>query len=144
MRTPFGRSSRLALTTSSTSTAGSGRMPRRSRDTRESLGEVVPPSEADSSPRRVLIIVQNLPVPFDRRVWLEACALRDAGFQVSVVCPKAPGDPPFQELEGIRIRKYDPPPPTSGALSYAWEFAYCWVRTLVLVTARRQPAKDST
>jgi glycosyltransferase involved in cell wall biosynthesis len=85
------------------------------------------------SRRRVLIIVQNLPVPFDRRVWLEACALRDAGFQVSVVCPKAPGDPSFQEIEGIRIRKYDPPPPTSGVLSYAWEFAYCWARTLVLV-----------
>ena len=85
------------------------------------------------SRRRVLIIVQNLPVPFDRRVWLEACALRDAGFQVSVVCPKAPGDPSFQELEGIRIRKYEPPPPASGAISYAWEFAYCWVRTLVLV-----------
>jgi glycosyltransferase involved in cell wall biosynthesis len=83
--------------------------------------------------KRVLIIVQNLPVPFDRRVWLEACALRDAGFQVSIVCPKGPGDPPIQDLEGIRIRKYDPPPQTSGALSYAWEFAYCWVRTLVLV-----------
>jgi glycosyltransferase involved in cell wall biosynthesis len=86
-----------------------------------------------SSRRRVLIIVQNLPVPFDRRVWLEACALRDAGFHVSVVCPKAPGDPSFQEIEGIRIRKYRPPPPTSGALSYAWEFAYCWTRTLFLV-----------
>jgi glycosyltransferase involved in cell wall biosynthesis len=85
------------------------------------------------SRRRVLIIVQNLPVPFDRRVWLEACALRDAGFQVSVVCPKAPGDPSYQELEGIRIRKYNPPPPASGALSYSWEFVYCWVRTLVLV-----------
>jgi glycosyltransferase involved in cell wall biosynthesis len=83
--------------------------------------------------RRVLIIVQNLPVPFDRRVWLEACALRDAGFQVSVVCPKGPGDPSFQEIEGIRIRKYRPPPPTGGALSYVWEFAYCWTRTLFLV-----------
>lgn len=83
--------------------------------------------------RRVLIIVQNLPVPLDRRVWLEACALRDAGFQVSVVCPKAPGDPSFQEIEGIRIRKYAPPPPTTGALSYVWEFAYCWARTLALV-----------
>lgn len=82
---------------------------------------------------RVLIIVQNLPVPFDRRVWLEACALRDAGFQVSVVCPKGPGDPSFQVIDGIRIRKYRPPPPTSGALSYAWEFAYCWTRTLFLV-----------
>ena len=82
---------------------------------------------------RVLIIVQNLPVPFDRRVWLEACALRDAGFQVSVVCPKGPGDPSFQEIDGVRIRKYAPPPPTSGTLSYAWEFAYCWARTFALV-----------
>ena len=81
----------------------------------------------------MLIIVQNLPVPFDRRVWLEACALRDAGFRVSVVCPKAPGDPSFQEIDGIRVRKYAPPPPTHSTLSYAWEFAYCWVRTFVLV-----------
>jgi glycosyltransferase involved in cell wall biosynthesis len=88
----------------------------------------------------VLIIVQNLPVPFDRRVWLEACALRDAGFRVSVVCPKAPGDPSFQEIDGIRVRKYAPPPATHGALSYAWEFAYCWVRTfgLVLRAAARE------
>jgi glycosyltransferase involved in cell wall biosynthesis len=85
------------------------------------------------SRRRVLIIVQNLPVPFDRRVWLEARALRDAGFAVSVVCPKASGDPAFQEIEGIRVRKYAPPPPTHGTLSYAWEFLYCWLRTSVLV-----------
>ena len=83
--------------------------------------------------RRILIIVQNLPVPFDRRVWLEALALREAGFQVSVVCPKAPGDPSFEEIAGVRIRKYAPPPPTRGALSYGWEFAYCWFRTLALV-----------
>jgi glycosyltransferase involved in cell wall biosynthesis len=80
-----------------------------------------------------LIIVQNLPVPFDRRVWLEACALKEAGFEVSVVCPKAHGDPSFQELDGIRIRKYAPPPATTGTVSYLWEFAYCWARTLALV-----------
>ncbi len=85
------------------------------------------------SGRRVLIIVQNLPVPFDRRVWLEACALRDAGFQVSVVCPKAPGDPSFQEIDGIRIRKYRPTVATGGVVSFVWEFAYCWVRTSALV-----------
>jgi glycosyltransferase involved in cell wall biosynthesis len=85
------------------------------------------------SGKRVLIIVQNEPVPWDRRVWLEACALRDAGFRVSVVCPKGPGDPSFQDLEGIRIWKYAPPPPTASQLSFAWEFVYCWARTLVLV-----------
>ena len=41
----------------------------------------------------VLIIVQNLPVPFDRRVWLECQALRDAGYEVTVVCPKGDGRP---------------------------------------------------
>ena len=36
---------------------------------------------------RVLVIVQNLPVPFDRRVWLECRTLRDAGYDVTVVWP---------------------------------------------------------
>ena len=66
--------------------------------------------------RRILILVQNLPVPFDRRVWLEANALRDAGFQVSIVCPKGPGDPAYQELEGIRIRKYPLLPEATGTI----------------------------
>jgi glycosyltransferase involved in cell wall biosynthesis len=83
--------------------------------------------------KRVLIIVQNESVPWDRRVWLEACALRDAGFRVSVVCPKGPGDPSFHEVEGILIWKYAPPRPTASHLSFAWEFVYCWARTLVLV-----------
>ena len=43
--------------------------------------------------QRVLIIVQNLPVPFDRRVWLECQALTAAGYDVTVVCPKGKGDP---------------------------------------------------
>lgn len=38
--------------------------------------------------RRVLIIVENLPVPFDRRVWQEATTLVAAGYAVSVICPK--------------------------------------------------------
>ena len=42
---------------------------------------------------RVLIIVQNLSVPFDRRVWLECRSLIDAGFEVAVVCPKGPWRP---------------------------------------------------
>ena len=42
---------------------------------------------------RVLISVQNLPVPFDRRVWLECQALVSDGYQVAVVCPRGNGDP---------------------------------------------------
>lgn len=82
--------------------------------------------------RRILIIVQNLPVPLDRRVWLECQALTAAGYRVSVICPKGPNDPRRQTIDGVRIYKYAPPPTTSGALSYLFEFVYCWIRTALL------------
>lgn len=56
---------------------------------------------------RVLIIVENLPVPFDRRVWQEACALRDAGHEVTVICPQMRGYTQAEEvLEGIQIYRH--------------------------------------
>jgi glycosyltransferase involved in cell wall biosynthesis len=80
----------------------------------------------------VLIIVQNLPVPLDRRVWLECCALVEAGYGVSVICPKGPGEPSFQLIDGVHIHKYAPPRPAAGVLGYLVEFVYCWVRTALL------------
>ncbi len=89
----------------------------------------------------VLIIVQNLPVPLDRRVWLECQALTRAGYTVSVICPKGPGDPARQFLDGVTIYKYRPAPQAEGVLGYAWEFAYSWARTAALSVAawRRRP-----
>lgn len=56
---------------------------------------------------RVLILVENLPVPFDRRVWQEACALRDAGHQVTVICPQMRGYTQAEEvLDGIQIHRH--------------------------------------
>jgi glycosyltransferase involved in cell wall biosynthesis len=79
---------------------------------------------------RVLILVENLPVPFDRRVWLESKALTQAGWLVSVICPKGgPWTRAYEEIEGVHIHRYDPPPPTRGAASYVWEFLYCWLQT---------------
>ncbi len=55
----------------------------------------------------VLIVVENLPVPLDRRVWQEACALRDAGYRVVVICPKMRGFTAAEEkLEGIQIYRH--------------------------------------
>ena len=55
----------------------------------------------------VLIIVENLPVPLDRRVWQESCALRDAGFEVVVICPRMRGcTRPAERLEGIQIYRH--------------------------------------
>lgn len=81
---------------------------------------------------RVLIIVQNMPVPLDRRVWQECRALVDAGYGVSVICPRGDGQRRFQVLDGVCIHTYAPAPPTRGSLSYVYEFAYCWLRTLLL------------
>ncbi len=56
---------------------------------------------------RVLILVENLPVPFDRRVWQEACALRDAGYDVTVICPRMRGYTQAEEiLDGIQIYRH--------------------------------------
>ena len=77
----------------------------------------------------VLMIVQNLPVPLDRRVWLECRTLRNAGYDVTVICPKGPGDPSTQVIDGITIHKYRPAPSTTGLASYVYEFGYSWLRT---------------
>ncbi|MDI2097605.1 glycosyltransferase family 4 protein [Ruicaihuangia caeni] len=81
---------------------------------------------------RVLIIVQNLPVPLDRRVWLECQALTAQGYQVSVICPKGPGDPPYQLLDGVAIYKYRPAPQARGVAGFALEFAWSWLLTALL------------
>ena len=75
-------------------------------------------------PRRVLIVVENLPVPLDRRVWLEATTLTEAGYHVSVICPTGRGwDAPYEEIEGVHIYRYpEPPEAHSGARAYAVEY----------------------
>jgi glycosyltransferase involved in cell wall biosynthesis len=79
---------------------------------------------------KVLHLSENLTLPFDRRVWLELCALRDDGFAVSAICPTGDGHPERYEVrDGIHIWRYPAPPPTRGFLSYAWEFIYCWFQT---------------
>jgi len=91
--------------------------------------------------RRICIVVQNLPVPFDRRVWLECQALRAAGYEVSVVCPKGKGDPTYQELDGVHLFKYRAFPPITRQAMFLAEYAYSILATLAgLVRAwRREP-----
>ena len=83
-------------------------------------------------PRRVLVIVQNLPVPFDRRVWLEATSLTAAGYAVSVICPKAKGyTASFETLEGVDIYRYGLPIAAQGAVGFVMEFAWCFLRAFM-------------
>jgi glycosyltransferase involved in cell wall biosynthesis len=92
-------------------------------------------SKSERGRLRVLIIVQNLPVPFDRRVWLECQALTEAGYEVHVVCPKGPGDPTHENVDGVMLHKYRPSPAGSGLFGYVVEYSYSFVMTLWL-TAR--------
>ena len=83
--------------------------------------------------KRVLILVENLPSPFDRRVWQEAEALRDAGYTVSIICPTGRGcEAKFEALEGIHIWRYDLPMEGAGALGYLVEYATALFWTFVL------------
>jgi len=75
-------------------------------------------------PGRVLIIVENLPVPFDRRVWSEATTLRLAGHEVSVICPFGPDATAAHEvIDGIHIYRHPLPLEAKGKLGYLLEYA---------------------
>jgi glycosyltransferase involved in cell wall biosynthesis len=79
------------------------------------------------------MLVENLPSPFDRRVWQEASTLRDAGYVVSIVCPTGQGyEKRFEEIAGIHIWRYGLPAEAEGALGYALEYAAALFWTLLL------------
>ena len=83
--------------------------------------------------KRILILVENLPSPFDRRVWQEAGTLRDAGYSVSIICPTGKGCEKKRELiDGIDIWRYDLPKEGSGALGYLVEYSAALLLTFVL------------
>jgi len=82
-----------------------------------------PPQAGQRMARRVLIIVENLPVPFDRRVWQEARTLRDAGYQVAVICPTGRGhEQTYEHLEGIHIYRHPLPLEGKGPLGFLLEY----------------------
>jgi glycosyltransferase involved in cell wall biosynthesis len=85
--------------------------------------------------KKVLIIVENLPVPFDGRVWKEAVALQENGYTVTVLCPKGKGYSQGHEvLSGVHIYRHPTAKEGHSALGYMleylvalfWEFLYSW------------------
>jgi glycosyltransferase involved in cell wall biosynthesis len=83
--------------------------------------------------RRVLILVENLPSPFDRRVWQEACTLRGAGYEVSIICPTGPGcERRFEIIDGVHIYRYRLPLEAANAAGYLLEYLAAITQTFVL------------
>ena len=101
--------------------------------TQDSDGTDAPPRPRHG--RRVLIIVENLPSPFDRRVWQEATTLQAAGYGVAIICPVGEGyEARYECIDGVHIYRHPLPVEAEGALGYLleysaalfWEFALAW------------------
>lgn len=83
---------------------------------------------------KILLLVENLPVPADPRVWAEATTLQHRGFQVSIICPK--GSSQHQEgyicIENIHIYRYRLPLSKSKFLAYIAEYSIALLMTFIL------------
>jgi glycosyltransferase involved in cell wall biosynthesis len=84
--------------------------------------------------KRALILVENLSVPFDRRVWQESTTLRDAGWDVHVICPQGTkrDTEPFVVLDGVSIHRYPLTAATGGPRGYVKEYGSALWHTLRL------------
>ncbi|MBK6959469.1 MAG: glycosyltransferase family 4 protein [Nitrosomonas sp.] len=86
-----------------------------------------------SHPCRVLILVENLPSPFDRRVWQEATTLYDNGYAVSIICPTGKGyEKEYEIIDGIHIYRYRLPFEAEGAKGYLLEYSLALFHTFRL------------
>lgn len=91
----------------------------------------------------VLIIIQNLHVPFDRRVWLECQTLVGAGYDVTVVCPRGKDSKPYEVIDGVHVHTYRPYAPGGSAAGFVVEYAYSFLATARLaLRARRRDRFD--
>lgn len=76
-----------------------------------------------ASAGKILIIVENLPVPFDRRVWQEANSLKNEGYEISIICPKGKGyEKKFEIINDIYIYRHSLPFEARRALGYFLEY----------------------
>lgn len=94
--------------------------------------------------RRVLIVVENLPVPFDRRVWAEATTLAAHGYTVSVICPKGKGyEAEYEHHDGVHVYRHPLPVEGHGAWGYLREYGSAlWHEIRLALKVRRERGVD--
>jgi glycosyltransferase involved in cell wall biosynthesis len=84
------------------------------------------------TPLKVLFLIENSDVSADRRVWMEALTLAEAGHQVSVICPRQRGSAHHERRQGISIYRY-PLPSLAGIGGHLIEYAIAFPMTFLLV-----------
>ena len=94
-------------------------------------------------PGKALILVENLSVPFDRRVWQESQTLRDAGWDVHVICPQGTkrDTEPYVELDGVKIHRYPLTAATGGPRGYVKEYGTALWHTMRLARGINKAGK---
>jgi glycosyltransferase involved in cell wall biosynthesis len=95
--------------------------------------------------RKILIIVENLPLPFDRRVWHECRTLTAAGAQVAVICPTGKGyEDRYEEIDGVHIYRHSLPLDAKGASGYLLEYgAALWHEMRLALKIARKHGFDT-
>lgn len=80
--------------------------------------------------KHILLIIENEAVPFDRRMWNIALALREFGANVTVICPMfGPDSEKFTILDGIHIYRYRTTFSSGSVLGYVREYAIAFLKT---------------
>ncbi len=95
--------------------------------------------------KHVLVLVENLSVPLDRRVWQESRALVDDGFAVTVICPAGLNRDTEREvvIDGVRILRYPLRAATGGPLGYLREYSLAlWHTARLAAKVRREGPVD--
>jgi len=72
--------------------------------------------------KKILILVENLPVPLDRRVWMEATTLVETGYQGSDDRPKGKYSAFYEVMQNVRIYRY-PLPSLESVFGHFLEYA---------------------
>lgn len=102
------------------------------------------PQDQTSNPPRVLILVENLPSPFDRRVWQQATTLRAHGLNVSIICPTGKGyERKYEVIDGIHIYRFALHGEGEGAVGYLAEYSLAlWHTFRLAFKVRRERGFD--
>jgi len=83
----------------------------------------------------ILFIVENAPVPLDKRVWNEALTVKGWGYDVTIISPRARGNTlAFENLDGIDIYRHPMPIEADAKIGFLFEYlnAFFWELLLTI------------